>query len=135
MAGETESATAKIENMLRDFTVTIRSVVEVTDRMVDMIQDQSEVTEKTVGSFEQIAGSTGIIIENSNELKEQVKELAQANSEIGDSISTISAITEEVSAHAGDTYGISETNMDIVSEVVEAIEQIKELAERLNSKS
>lgn len=58
--------------------------------------------------------------------------LAGANKEIVDSISTISAISEEVAAHSGDTLSVSEHNIEIVSEVVAITEHLKELTTKLN---
>lgn len=70
----------------------------------------------------------------SDPIAEQIiRSITTANKEIIDSISTISAISEEVSAHASDTYAISEQNIDTVSQVVSLADQLKELANKLHN--
>ena len=66
-------------------------------------------------------------------LSDIVEKLAKANKDIVDSVSTISAISEEVSAHANDTFQISEQNSHTVGEVVEISDELKELTAKLNS--
>lgn len=57
--------------------------------------------------------------------------LAEANKEIVDSISTISSISEEVAAHANTTFDISEKNADTVAEITNLIGVLSELADEL----
>lgn len=132
MASETEEATAQIKTMIENISETINRVVDVTGKMVDMIDGQHETTNLTAQSFKDIETSTQVIVSNSQNLHGYVGDLAGANREIIDSISTISAITEEVSAHANDTYSISEQNSEIVRDLVVYMDRIKQLANQLN---
>lgn len=131
MSGETEDATDTIKKMIKNITKTIEKVVEVTSSMVEKIEGQTEATTATAQSFNEIEESTKIIIEQSENLQGYIEELASANREIVDSISTISAITEEVSAHASSTFAISEQNATTVKDVVTLTEQLKGLANEL----
>lgn len=132
MASETEEATAQIKTMIENISDAIHRVVSVTGKMVVMIDGQHETTGLTAQSFQDIENSTQVIVSNSQKLHDYVKELAGANTEIIDSISTISAITEEVSAHANDTYSVSEVNSEIVKDLVVLMDRIKNLANQLN---
>ena len=131
MANDTKEATARIQAMVTEFEKTITNVVTVTGGMVSMIDEQHAVTGKAADSFRIIADNTAKVSENSRLLGGYVEELTVANKEIVDSISTISAISEEVAAHSNNTYTISEQNMELVSEVYEYTEKLKELAESL----
>ena len=71
----------------------------------------------------------------SNHLSVAVENLADANKEIVDSIQTISAITEEVSAHSSETYTASEMNQNILKEVEQIVVQLSNDAQRLNEES
>ena len=48
-----------------------------------------------------------------------------------ESIQNISAITEEVSAHAHETYASSEKNTEIVSQVIDIVSSLSDQAEEL----
>lgn len=135
MANETQDATIKITDMIQDVTEALNRVVNVTGQMIEIIESQNIATEKTAASFKTISNNTDDIFKNSESLSEYVEELSAANKEIVDSISTISAISEEVAAHSGDTLSISEHNIELVSEVVTIADNLKDLAQKLSDKS
>lgn len=59
--------------------------------------------------------------------------LASANNEIVESIQTISAITEEVSAHSTTTCNATENNERTVEHVQEIVQDMIAAADRLKS--
>ena len=59
--------------------------------------------------------------------------LEGANATIIDSISTVSAVSEEVSAHATDTLETTGKNEEIVQNVVELVNSLSDDAKRLAS--
>lgn len=131
MATETEEATKTIQDMVLGVSETISRVVNVTGSMVDMIEGQLTATASAEKSFKDIESSTMSMSLHSKNLQNCVNELADANREIIDSISTISAITEEVAAHAGNTFSISERNIETVQDVVDYTTRLQQLAEQL----
>lgn len=133
MAEETQDATVKITQLIENVSKAIESVISVSREMIVMIEGQKDTTEQTAKSFETIGVNTDAIIENSDALAQIVEELAGANKQIVDSVSTISAISEEVAAHASDTYTISEQNSETVASVVALSGHLRELAQQLNS--
>jgi len=60
-----------------------------------------------------------------------VNNLSKANEEIVNSIQTISAITEEVTAHASTTYSISEQNQKIVDNINTMMDELNASADVL----
>ena len=64
-------------------------------------------------------------------LTEILSELVKANTDIIDSIQTISGVSEEVSAHASETFNAEEDNADKLKEISEFMEDLKELTNRL----
>ncbi len=133
MAGETQDAAVKITDMISNVSEAINRVVDVTAKMVDEIAGQHEAAVNTEESFKRIQNNSAGIDSSSKMLSEIIEQLAKANSEIVDSVSTISAISEEVSAHASDTYEISEQNIQTVGEVVSISDELKSLTAKLNS--
>lgn len=132
MAEETQTATVNITGLIESVAKAIQRVVSVSTDMIEMVQGQKEVTEQTARSFETIGRNTDAIFNNSGALADIVGELAKANREIVDSVATISAISEEVAAHASDTYAISEQNSKTVESVASLSGHLGMLAQQLN---
>ena len=63
--------------------------------------------------------SSYTIVDNLWEMHQTVEALKTANQEIVDSIQTISATTEEVSAHASETLEAEERNREILQKITE----------------
>jgi methyl-accepting chemotaxis protein len=132
MAQQTQDSTVRIEELIDNVSEAIASVVAVTNDMLEMIKSESRLAEKTAASFMTIEENSKNAFSRSGELSDCVAQLSKANEGIVDSISTISAISQEVAAHASDTQTASEENNEIVSEVVDMTGKLEELASQLN---
>ena len=131
MAQQTKDSTVQISQLIENVSNAIQMVVEVSGSMISMIESQSENTEKTAESFTVIEKNSDNVYGHSNELAAYVTKLADANKKIVDSISTISAISEEVAAHASDTLSATESNNVIVGELSAFSSQLETLAQEL----
>lgn len=133
MAQQTQSSTVKIADLIQNVSEAINSVIQVSTEMIEMIEGQKATTEKTSQSFVVIEKNSENVFKNSSGLADYVARLSEANKGIVDSISTISAISEEVAAHASDTQESSETNHQIVEELVVMTNRLEQLAHELNA--
>ncbi len=131
MANDTQSAASKIASMVEDVTSAISDVVQVTSEMIDQIMDQAQTTEKTVTTFENIEHNTDVIKSCALEMSTAVEQLDSANREIVDSITTISAISEEVSSNAKTTLDSCEDNIQTVEKINGEMSRLTELAASL----
>lgn len=131
MAQQTKDSTVQISQLIENVSNAIQMVVEVSGSMISMIESQNETTEKTAESFTVIEKNSDNVYGLSNELAAYVTKLADANKKIIDSISTISAISEEVAAHASDTLSATESNNVIVEELAALSGQLETLAQEL----
>lgn len=131
MAQQTKDSTVQISQLIENVSNAIQMVVEVSGSMISMIESQNETTEKTAESFTVIEKNSDNVYGHSNELAAYVTKLADANKKIIDSISTISAISEEVAAHASDTLSATESNNVIVEELASLSGQLETLAQEL----
>lgn len=131
MAQQTKDSTVQISQLIENVSNAIQMVVEVSSSMISMIEIQNETTEKTAESFTVIEKNSDNVYGHSNELAAYVTKLADANKKIVDSISTISAISEEVAAHASDTLSATESNNVIVEELAALSGQLETLAQEL----
>ena len=133
MAQQTQNSTVRIADLIKNVSEAISSVIKVSTDMIEMIEGQKETTEKTSQSFVVIEKNSENVFKNSSGLADYVTRLSEANKGIVDSISTISAISEEVAAHASDTQESSETNNSIVEELVAMTNRLEQLAHQLNA--
>ena len=60
----------------------------------------------------------------------KVEELKTANEQIVHSIETISAISEEVSAHANETMSAQEDNSDVLNKITDRMQQLIKLTKQ-----
>ncbi len=131
LAGQTQSATGNISELIENISRKMAEVVSAIDSLVESNRIQNESANVTGESFEKIIGTIREIRSNSEELSEIVSSLGTANQEIIESIQTISAITEEVSAHSTNTLESTEQNQQIVNEVQNLVEKMSMDAEEL----
>ena len=133
MADETQNATENITAMINDVSQALNDVVRVTGQIITDISSQKQATNDTDASFKIIEKNTQDISVNSSKLASFVGELSKANDEIVDSVATISAISEEVAAHANDTFAVSENNAETVKEFVDMVDDLKMLTKQLHT--
>lgn len=129
MATQTQDATNKITTLIENVSTAINQVVNVVYQMIEGINEEKKSTESTTDSFAVISESAKEISENVNDLTIKVKNLKEANNIIVDSIQTISAISEEVSAHSSETLESEERNSETIMNIQA---QIKGLVDVLN---
>ena len=133
LAGQTQTATGNISDLISSIGKEMNEVVTSIDSLVESNKMQNESAHITQGSFEKIIESIRSIRDNSTNLSDIVGKLASANEEIVESVQTISAITEEVSAHSNNTCEATENNEIIVEEVQLLVEGMTLKAEKLKA--
>jgi len=135
LAGQTTSATADINDLIGNITSQLQNMVEKIDTLISTNEVQGNTATKAAESFSAINESIEEMKLQSTELSASVEKLAEANKEIVDSIQTISAITEEVSAHSSETYDASEQNRNVLKEVEELVVELSNDAQKLNEEA
>ena len=133
LAGQTQNATGNISDLINGISNEINEVVNAINSLIDSNRIQNESAEVTSSSFDKIVESTRRIRTDSGELSNIVSKLASANAEIVESIQTISAITEEVSAHSSTTCSTTEQNEMTVAEVQELVRDMIVTADKLKA--
>ncbi len=131
LAGQTQTATEDIGKIISTITSEMASVSKAILTLVDNSKTQNEAAKVTAESFEKIVTNSNEIKNDSAQLTNIVGSLENSNREIVESIQTISAITEQVSAHSTTTCDITEKNMGIVSDVKEIVEEMTMNSSRL----
>lgn len=133
LAEQTQNATVEITELINNISSELEEVVAVVNYLMDNNKLQSIAATETASSFETVASRVADIREQAKEMTEIVVDLANSNESIVESIQTISAATEEVTAHSNVTLECSEENSSIVDEVGEIVCELQSLANRLNN--
>lgn len=131
MADQTQNATVEITELIKNVSDAIVKVIDVSANMIDMIKGQKDVTGAAADSFKIIDDNSENVYVNSEKLSDSVKELEEANRQIIESISTISAISEEVAAHVNRTSETSNHNVELVEGVNNIAVNLGSLADEL----
>lgn len=133
LAEQTQNATVEITELINNISAELEEVVSVVSYLMDNNKLQSIAATETASSFETIASRVSDIRHQTKEMTDIVGQLSVSNESIVESIQTISAATEEVTAHSNITLECSEENSSIVGEVGNIVNELQVLADRLNN--
>ena len=131
LAAQTSEATTEITSIIQNITEEVQVVVDAINNLVGYNHIQGQKAAQTAKSFEKVESVSSNIQTQSQNLAIAVGELAGANAGIIENIQTISAITEEVTAHSSETHASSEENSNTASEVMDMVTELHNLAQQL----
>lgn len=133
MATQTKEATVNITELIQNVSSAISEVVGVIRQMIAGINEEKQGASNTADSFLAIEKNTFAIQEHVKKLAAEINELKEANSVIVASIQTISAVTEEVSAHASETMEAEEENSTRLNDMKDTMQGLlNKIEERRN---
>ena len=133
LASQTKDATVNITELIKNINTEFNSVKSAIEVVTESNKVNAENTRIVTDSFGSISTGADDVELKTKELREIVKSLETANADIVENIQTISAITEEVSAHAGETCEACEGNIALVSDVEKIVNSLNGEADNLNS--
>ena len=131
LAGQTTAATENINTLISDVVKQVEIMVITIERLLKTDDEESRCAADTAESFEKISGTVEIIKQHTADLDNLVGRLSKANEEIVNSIQTNSAVAEEVTAHATETYEVSRQNQEIVYNINNLVNSLNEDADKL----
>lgn len=133
MATQTKEATVNITELIQNVSSAISEVVGVIRHMIAGINEEKQGASNTADSFLAIEKNTFAIQEHVKKLAAEINELKEANSVIVASIQTISAVSEEVSAHASETMEAEEENSTRLNDMKDTMQGLlNKIEERRN---
>ncbi|MDE5778035.1 MAG: hypothetical protein K2I10_05955 [Lachnospiraceae bacterium] len=133
LATQTQQATVEITALIGNISNELSEVVQVIEKMIENAREQNKAANSTADSFKTISEKTQQIHQEVGQMVSLVAELTSANELIVHGIETISAATEEVTAHSNETLESSEENSAITNEVGGIIEGLSQLAQELQA--
>ncbi len=126
LANQTKTATVNITELIANMNEDLNAVSAAVNMVTECNQSYVVSAGAVSESFGKIAGSTEVIGKQAGEMEDTIQALDNANAGIVESIQTISSITEEVSAHSGETYDACEANSVMVQEVAAIVEDLND---------
>lgn len=132
LAKQTSDATVGIAKLIDGIAGSIDEVLRATNQLVESNKEQNRSAGTMARNFEEIEKCSRRIYEVSADLESVVKELVKSNEAIVENINTVSAVSEEVSAHANQTLEESEKNAMVVEDITRVIAELNEKAKQLN---
>ncbi|MBQ9489173.1 MAG: hypothetical protein IKO41_03315 [Lachnospiraceae bacterium] len=133
LANQTKSATVNITQLIGSINKELKDVSKAVAAASESNEENVEGTLKAQESFNGIANATANVSGQIRELAQAVEALGEANAEIVDKIQTISAITEQVSAHASETFDACEENGKMVGQVEKLMQKLNDNAQKLKA--
>lgn len=133
LANQTKSATVNITELIGHINRELVDVEAAVDVVTESNKANAESTRVVTDNFAGITQGTENVGQQTRELMNIVGELESANADIVENIQTISAITEEVSAHANETYNVCEENARLVESVTGMVDGLNAEAQKLQN--
>lgn len=131
LANQTQTATANITGLIGNINQELEHVSEAVDVVTKSNEANVESTNVVKSNFIDISRGTEDINRRTEELLSIIEELASANGDIVENIQTISAITEEISAHANETFNVCDENSRMVDSVRGIVDELNESAQKI----
>ena len=121
MSTKTKEATNNISELIGNATSSLDDLVKSVTEMAKVIQSEKEQTVQTSEIFGTIQNSTEEVREHVSLFIDYIHGLTDANREIVQSVSTISATTQEVTALTSEALSKERANAESVSSIAEQI--------------
>ena len=133
LASQTQTATSNITGLIENINKELTRVAEAVNVVTRSNDANAESTGVVKNTFTGISSGTEDISRRTEELLHIVAELEHANGDIVENIQTISAITEEISAHANETFHACEENICMVESVRGIVGNLNDGAKKLQN--
>ena len=133
LASQTQTATSNITGLIENINKELAHVAEAVNVVTKSNDANAESTGVVKNTFTGITSGTQDISRRTEELLHIVMELEHANGDIVGNIQTISAITEEISAHANETFHACEENICMVESVRGIVGNLNDGAKKLQN--
>lgn len=131
LANQTQTATTNITGLIGNINQELEHVAEAVDVVTRSNAANVESTDVVKNNFVGISRGTEDTRKRTEELLAIIEELARANGDIVENIQTISAITEEISAHASETYNVCDENTRMVDSVSRIVDELNQGAQKI----
>ena len=135
LAEQTKNATESITAILDELAADADDVVEKVEGTVNLSNAQKEYAEDAKEKFEQVESEMRTLHDEIVVMSELMVKVKASNNIIVDSVSTISATGEEMSASTTEITALSERNVALVNQFSELMDDITKNLEELKTEA
>ena len=133
LAEQTKSATEQITDILDKLAVDANDVVIKVDESVAISNAEKELADTASERFGDIKDNVENLLAGTQEMSRLMKNLVDANKLIVDSVTTLSAGSEEIAASTNEVSATSEDNVQMVREFSQIMDEISLALDQLNA--
>lgn len=132
LAEKTKTETESIATILDELSENAEQAVGVVAQSVEAANQQDELINKAAGSIEAMDTNVNQLTANIEEIDRMLTGLSEANNQIVDSITHLSATTEEVTASSAQAEGISNQNLENADNTKEILDKVLAVSQQLD---
>ena len=132
LAEKTRIETENIAKILDELSQNAEQAVGAVAQSVEATNQQDELINKAVESFEAMNANVNELTENIEEIDSMLSNLSEANNQIVDSITHLSATTEEVTASSAQAEGLSNQNLENADNTKDILDQVLAVSQQLD---
>jgi len=125
LAEQTKDSVESITEIIKELNGNANEVMNSIHRSVEATENQNGKISEAAESFRKLDANMQKLILAVEAIDKQILGLTDSNNMIVENILQISSITEEVTASAEQVQSLSDTNIECVNQVKEAIDVIK----------
>ena len=126
LAEQTKRSTEQITQITTQLTEEADVAVSLVEKSVQATGEQKELIFQNTEAFREVREQSGVASQKASGLSEEVNNLMRANDKIVESITQLSAVSEEVTANAQQASELSDENVVQLKEAVSKVIAIKD---------
>lgn len=134
LSEQTKESVTKITDIIRKLTENAEAAADNMNQSMESSEKQNDMIRQTIDQIHIIETKNETLHRSMDGLSTGVKEILQANMQFGDSISNLSAMSEEVAASSESSLDMVRDSMDamqvldsVMAEISQITEEVKEL--------
>lgn len=121
LAEQTKASTENISKLTKELNKNASEVVDAVDASMDATAKQSEMILTAAGSFETLGNNMTSLLDGIHEIDTKISGLYEANNKIVESVSQLSATTQEITASAEQAKELSNHNLKAAQKTKDAL--------------
>lgn len=122
-----------IKSDVRAITESSKAVISGVSGLVEIFKEQRNLVKRTTDSFNEIYKLSFLVEDDYKQIVDTASKVRVSKDLVMDNISTISTVTEEVTADAQSTMDVEKRNLATLSKVSEGVTRIFEITRNLTS--
>lgn len=132
LSEQTKSSTEEISKIINELDDNANEVMSAIGDSVRAANNQNEMILDAAGKFEYMGTNISSLIEDIHVISDKIENLSNANNQIVENISQLSATTQQITASAEQANSLSEHNLQLAQNTKEAIGLIETTTENLD---